>query len=133
MRWPGSSRPASMNKTEPPPPQHKRLERALRTSTCKSERAFPGIAVCAGIGIGPVFRAHEPPAAVARTAIEAAQVTNEAARLDAAIAQSRKQLAKLRTKLAVLPEESQAEIAPLLDAYLHMLGPSRLVRGAKRR
>ena len=34
---------------------------------------------------------------------------------------------------AVLPEESQAEIAPLMDAYIHMLGPSRLIRGARRR
>jgi len=57
----------------------------------------------------------------------------EADRLDAAIAQSRKQLTKLRARLGVLPEESQAEIAPLLDAYLQMIGPSRLVRGARRR
>ncbi len=33
----------------------------------------------------------------------------------------------------MLPEESQGEIAPLIDAYLHMLGPSRLVRGARSR
>ena len=33
----------------------------------------------------------------------------------------------------MLPEESQAEIAPLIDAYLRMLGPSRLVRGVRRR
>ena len=57
----------------------------------------------------------------------------ECARLDAAIVQSRKQLAKLRARLTVLPEESQAEIAPLIDAYLRMIGPSRLVRGIRRR
>jgi len=39
----------------------------------------------------------------------------------------------LRSRLAVLPEESQGEIAPLLDAYIQMLGPSRLVRGIRKR
>ena len=33
----------------------------------------------------------------------------------------------------MLPEESQSEIAPLIDAYIRMLGPSRLVRGVKAR
>ncbi len=33
----------------------------------------------------------------------------------------------------MLPEESQAEIAPLIDAYIRMLGPSRLIRGVRRR
>ena len=50
-------------------------------------------------------------------------------RLEEALARSRKQLAKLKARLGGLPEHSQAEIAPLIDAYLHMLGPSRLMRG----
>ncbi len=33
----------------------------------------------------------------------------------------------------MLPPESQEEIAPLIDAYIRMLGPSRLIRGARRR
>ena len=33
----------------------------------------------------------------------------------------------------MLPEESQAEIAPLLDVYARMIGPSRLMRGIRRR
>jgi phosphotransferase system enzyme I (PtsI) len=70
---------------------------------------------------------------VERRSIDAAQSAAETARLDAAILQSRKQLTKLRARLGVLPEDSQAEIAPLLDAYLQMIGPSRLVRGARRR
>jgi phosphoenolpyruvate-protein kinase (PTS system EI component) len=39
----------------------------------------------------------------------------------------------LKARLSVLPEESQQEIAPLMDAYLAMLGPSRLIRGARKR
>ncbi len=65
--------------------------------------------------------------------IAAADIAAEGARLDAAILQSRKQLTKLRGRLAILPEESQAEIAPLIDAYLRMIGPSRLIRGIRRR
>ena len=92
-----------------------------------------GIAVSSGIAIGPVFGAHEAPTVVARQKIHAEDTPSQTARLEAAIAQSRKQLTKLKARLGNLPEDSQAEIAPLLDAYLQMIGPSRLVRGAKRR
>ena len=97
------------------------------------ERRLFGIAVSPGIAIGPVFGAVEPRAVVVRSKIQAADSGAELSRLDAAIVQSRKQLVKLRNRLGVLPEESQAEIAPLLDAYLQMIGPSRLVRATKRR
>jgi len=117
-----------MNRTDPPPPQHKRMAATLIANEAKPERRFVGIPVSAGVAIGPVFGASEP-----EPQIEAADMAAECARLDAAIVQSRKQLAKLRARLTVLPEESQAEIAPLIDAYLRMIGPSRLVRGIRRR
>ena len=94
---------------------------------------FPGIAVSPGVAIGPVFGASEPVPEITRQKIQAADIAAEGARLEAAIAQSRKQLSKLRARLAMLPEESQAEIAPLIDAYIRMLGPSRLIRGVRRR
>jgi phosphotransferase system enzyme I (PtsI) len=97
------------------------------------ERRLFGIATCAGVAIGPIFRTTEPPAQVTRHKIQAADIQAEVARLDAAILQSRKQLIKLRHRLIVLPEEGQGEIAPLLDAYIQMLGPSRLVRGVRKR
>jgi phosphotransferase system enzyme I (PtsI) len=99
----------------------------------RAERRFPGIAISAGVAIGPVFYAVEPVIPRTRPKIAAADIGAEVARLDAAIAQSRKQLTKLRARLAVLPEESQAEIAPLIDAYLRMIGPSRLMRGTRHR
>jgi phosphotransferase system enzyme I (PtsI) len=89
--------------------------------------------VSAGIAIGPVFGVSEPDAVITPHKIAASDIAAEGARLDAAVAQSRKQLAKLRAKLAILPEESQEELAPLLDAYLHMLGPSRLLRAVRQR
>jgi phosphotransferase system enzyme I (PtsI) len=117
------------------PPSTPAPRRAVRPRAAEPgpERRLSGIAVVAGVAIGPVFGAAEPAAAVVRASIEAGQVASETARLDAAIAQSRKQLIKLRNRLAVLPEESQGEIAPLLDGYLKMIGPSRLIRGARKR
>ena len=97
------------------------------------ERRLVGIPACAGVAIGPVFRTTEAPAVVTRHRIHAEDIQGELARLDAAVLQSRKQLLKLRSRVSVLPEESQGEIAPLLDAYLQMLGPSRLLRGARSR
>jgi phosphotransferase system enzyme I (PtsI) len=94
---------------------------------------FAGIAISAGVAIGPMFGTTEAPAEITRLRIQASDIAAETARLDAAIVQSRKQLTKLKARLAVLPEESQAEIAPLLDGYIQMIGPSRLVRGARRR
>jgi phosphoenolpyruvate-protein phosphotransferase len=99
----------------------------------RPERRLVGIPVSAGLAIGPLFRAAEAPVAITRQKIQAADSGGETARLEAALAQSRKQLFKLRARLGVLPEDSQAEIAPLLDAYLLMLGPSRLLRGVRRR
>jgi phosphoenolpyruvate-protein phosphotransferase len=105
---------------------------ALADKPCGERRLF-GIPACAGVAIGPVFRTTEAPPQVTRHRIQAADAPAELARLEAAILQSRKQLLKLRGRLAVLPEEGQGEIAPLLDAYLQMLGPSRLVRGIRTR
>jgi phosphotransferase system enzyme I (PtsI) len=114
-----------MNGTDP--------RRPKRVAAPRPERRLVGIAVSPGVAIGPVFGSHEAPTAVARQKIQAADTQAETARLEAAILQSRKQLVKLRARLGNLPEDSQAEIAPLLDAYLQMIGPSRLVRGARRR
>jgi len=110
-----------------------RHARPTAEAAARPERRLVGIPVSPGIAIGPVFGAAEPAAEIVRHGIAADSVAAETARLDAAIAQSRKQLTKLRARLGVLPEDSQAEIAPLLDAYLQMIGPSRLVRGARRR
>ncbi|MGE0417529.1 MAG: phosphoenolpyruvate--protein phosphotransferase [Acetobacteraceae bacterium] len=99
----------------------------------RPERHFIGIPVSDGVAIGPVFTAVEPEPVITRHKIQAADIAAEGARLEDAVAQSRKQLGKLRARLAVLPEESQAEIAPLIDAYTRMLGPSRLMRGVRRR
>lgn len=122
-----------MNRTSPPAEPELPQAPPAPADPARPERRFIGIAVSPGIAIGPVFGAVEPPAIVVRTRIHASDTAAETTRLEAAIAQSRKQLLKLRARLGVLPEDSQAEIAPLLDAYLQMVGNSRLVRGARKR
>jgi phosphoenolpyruvate-protein phosphotransferase len=128
-----------MNRIDPPPPslppapQHKRMARMPTVDDTRPERRFVGIPVSAGITIGPVFGASEPEIRITRQKIQQSEIAAEGTRLDEAIAQSRKQLTKLHARLSALPEESQAEIGPLIDAYIRMLGPSRLVRGVRRR
>ena len=46
---------------------------------------------------------------------------------------SRNQLTKLRKRLNVLPEETQAELSPLIEAYIRMLGSTRMIRGVRQR
>jgi phosphotransferase system enzyme I (PtsI) len=97
------------------------------------EHAIRGIPISPGIAIGPVYDTSEIPAEAPRRAILASQVEAERQRLADAVALSRKQLGKLKARLGILPEEAQEELAPLLDAYILMLGNSRLLRGARRR
>ena len=97
------------------------------------ERRLMGLPVAPGIAIGPMFGTVEAPTVITRHRISAADIEAEGVRLDAAIGASRKQLGKLRARLHILPEDTQAEISPLLDAYVQMLGPSRLLRGARLR
>ncbi len=120
-----------MKRVDPEPVPQRRSTRPVIDPP--RERIFVGIPVSPGIAIGPVFGTSEPKAEITRFRIHAADIAAEGARLEAAITQSRKQLGKLRGRLTVLPEESQSEIAPLIDAYIRMIGPSRLIRGVKRR
>ncbi len=116
-------------KTEakPGPVADKRAARRVK------ETVIRGIAVSPGIAIGPVFDTTEPPAEAPRRSIAETAVDAEKQRLAAAVAASRKQVAKLKMRLGVLPEEAQEELEPLLDAYAMMLGDSRLIRGARKR
>jgi phosphotransferase system enzyme I (PtsI) len=97
------------------------------------ERRLSGLAIGPGVAIGPIFGTSEAPTEFTRQRISASDIEAERARLETAVAASRKQLGKLRARLHVLPEETQAEIAPLLDAYAQMLGQSRLLRNARLR
>jgi len=121
-------------KAERPEPAALRADPARKGAAKRPrDQAFKGIAVSPGIAIGPIFDTTEVPTEVPRRSIAPAQAEAEKQRLAEAVALSRKQLGKLKTRLGVLPEEAQEELAPLLDAYILMLGNSRLLRGARKR
>ncbi len=98
-----------------------------------AEQALAGIGVSPGIVIGTIYDTTEAPAEAPRREISAEAVEMERTKLQDAAALSRKQVSKLKTRLSVLPEEAQEELEPLLDAYILMLGNSRLLRGARKR
>jgi phosphotransferase system enzyme I (PtsI) len=98
----------------------------------KAERRLEGLGISPGVAIGPVFVTDDN-VAVPEYRLEANQVEQELARFGAAVTLSTKQLKKLKTKADGLPGTAKEEVGYLLDAHLHMLGNSRLVRGAERR
>lgn len=108
------------------------MKRTKRTARPR-ERRFSGQAVSPGIAMGPLHEAAEAALVVSDKKPSPAEIPAELARLEDAVIRSRHQLQKLKARLSALPKDSQAEIAPLLDVYLHMLGASRLLRGIKSR
>jgi phosphotransferase system enzyme I (PtsI) len=98
----------------------------------KAERRLQGLGISPGIAIGPVFVTDDN-IAVPEYRLEKDQVQSELERFAAAVALSTKQLKKLKTKADNLPGTAKEEVGYLLDAHLHMLGNSRLVRGGERR
>ncbi len=121
-----------MSRTEGGKPAQKSI-RGSGAPQVGGQRVLAGIPVSPGIAIGQVYAASEPKLEAKRGKIRAGGVEAELGRLEVAVQKSRKQLGKLRARLGVLPEDSQHEIAPLIDAYLQMLGPSRLLRSARKR
>jgi phosphotransferase system enzyme I (PtsI) len=115
------------------PSETRGVESPKRAARRSKEVTIRGIPVSPGIAIGAVFDTTEPPAEAPRRSISEFEIEGEKARLAAAVATSRKQVSKLKTRLGVLPEEAQEELEPLLDAYSMMLGDSRLIRGARKR
>ena len=97
------------------------------------ERTFRGRGACGGVAIGVAYCTHEHEADQAGRTIRPDEIESELDRLKHAVERSLAQLAKLRARLALLPEESEREIAPLIDAYRQMLNSSRLLRGMQRR
>ncbi|HTI01872.1 MAG TPA: phosphoenolpyruvate--protein phosphotransferase [Acidisoma sp.] len=128
-----------MRKTDPKAaPKPRAAKTGSRSATPPSapppaEKHFLGLPIGAGIAVGPAYLFEDQTPDFTPVAILPAQVEAELERLDTAVVKSRRQLAKLRAQLAMLPDEGRAELEPLLNAYLQMIGPSRLLRGVRRR
>lgn len=97
----------------------------------ESENRFKGLGVSSGIGMGVAHVRESGAVTVPIYSIPASKVDAELGRLKKAATLSRHQINQIRTK----SKEGAAaeELGYLLDAYIHMLKDSRLVRGAERR
>lgn len=104
----------------------------MSRESVKAERRLGGLGISPGIAIGPAFVTNDS-VAVPEYQLEAKEVDAELQRFAAAVALSVKQLRKLKGKVENLPGTAQEEAGYLLDAHLHMLAKSRLVRGVERR
>ncbi len=97
------------------------------------EQHFKGIGVAAGIAIGKAYVRESGAVDVPERRIPKKQVAKEQKRLNNAVHLARRQIRRLQSRLAAKTDAAAEELGFLLDAYLHMLKDSRLVRGALKR
>jgi phosphoenolpyruvate-protein phosphotransferase (PTS system enzyme I) len=105
----------------------------LTAEATAAEQRLSGLGVSPGIAIGPAYLSEGGDLQVHESHIPEAGIDAERGRFTEAVAVSLKQLRKLKTKAAGLPESAAEEIGYLLDAHLAMLSNSRLVRGVGER
>lgn len=102
-----------------------------------SDRVIEGLGVSPGIGIGTVHVRESGALDVPEYSISGSQIPEEQKRLKIAVDRARRQMSRLRTKarghFKADSDMTSDEFGYLLDAYIHMLKDSRLVRGARSR
>lgn len=94
-----------------------------------TEQIFEGLGVSQGIGFGTAHVRETGIDEVVEYCLPEKDIPAEIIRLQEALEKSRDQLAKLRQKATTLPDAAAEELGYLLDAHIHMLKGSRLVRG----
>ncbi len=101
--------------------------------TNRPERVLSGLAVSPGVAVGTAWRSEAGALAVPEYDLAANALAAERERFADAVAYAVRQLKKLKSKVASLPDSAAEELGYLLDARLQMLSGSRLVRGVDRR
>lgn len=96
-------------------------------------RVLRGLGVSPGIAIGTVHLVEAGTPQVPEYRVPLEEVSAELKRFHQAVEKARRQLAKLKTKAAILPESAAVDVATLLEAHQAMLTGSRLIRGVERR
>lgn len=105
------------------------LPRASR----REERIFDGLGISSGIAIGTAYVRESGSVEVPEYAIPSEAVEAELERFREAVANTRRQIQRLKSKVKSLPAATAEEVSYLLDAHMHMLMGSRLMRGVERR
>ncbi len=99
----------------------------------RAELVLTGLGVSPGIAIGPAQPVERGAVPVPEYAIAEGEVAAEKERFNVAVEKAQRQLRKLKAKAEALPERAADEAEILLDAHLHMLSSSRVLRGVERR
>ncbi len=98
-----------------------------------SEVVLRGLGVSSGIAIGTAIVRDSGTINVPEYPIRAADVPGELTRFNTALKRVRKQLEKLKIQVGSRAKIVAEEIVCLLDAHLHMIDGSRLIRGIEKR
>lgn len=101
--------------------------------TNRPERVLSGLAVSPGIAVGTAWLSEAGTLAVPEYDLPKGKLDAERQRFADAVAFAVRQVKKLKSKSAALPDSAAEELGYLLDARLQMLSGSRLVRGVDRR
>jgi phosphotransferase system enzyme I (PtsI) len=99
----------------------------------RPELVFTGLGVSPGIVMGAAQLVERGAVPVPEYAVAEGDVAAEIERFGAARDKAQHQLRKLKQKAEALPEHAADEAEILLDAHLHMLSSSRILRGVERR
>ncbi len=97
------------------------------------ELVLKGLAVSAGIAIGPAFILDSARLHVPEYTIKADGVADETLRFQDSVAKSLRQIKRIKSKAENLPADAAEEMNILLDAHIAMLSGSRLIRGVEKR
>jgi len=97
------------------------------------EQHFDGLGVATGIAIGPAYVRESGAIDVPERRIPKKDIAAEQKRLQVAVRLARRQIRRLQSRASAKSGTAGEELTYLLDAYLHMLQDSRLVRGAEQR
>lgn len=98
-----------------------------------SEKNLKGIAVSAGIAMGPAFILDGAYVATPEYTIKGDAIEEERGRFADAVTKAQRQIKRIKTKTEGLPQDAAEEMNILLDAHLAMLTGSRLIRGVEKR
>jgi len=97
------------------------------------EQHFDGTGVAKGIAMGTAYVRESWAVDIPERHIPKKEVAKEQKRLKDAVQLARRQIRRLQSRVSSKTGAAAEELGFLLDAYLHMLQDSRLVRGAEER
>ncbi len=99
----------------------------------RGQSVFEGLGVSPGIAIGQAHQRDGGDVQVIERQIAKSEVESELERFQGAVAQSLRQVAKLKTKAKTFHGTAAEELGFLLDAHTHMLESRSLVGGIRQR